>query len=606
MAAEAIQVGPSFDFRRDAGAAWNGPGQEHIVNLSRPPGPNRHGPQDAPGMTAGPEPNGGVILGIDLGTTHAVVAVADQGGARVLPNQEGNNRTPCVVALNEAGEWLVGEPALRQAAANPAHTLSSFKRLLGRLVGEVPAFADRPWYPPGRERAAPARVCVGGQELAPQQLAALVLRKLKEAAEAHLGHAVRRAVLTVPASFGTAGRQAVLDAARIAGLATEWDIEDPVSRKIHRMGMRLLHGPTATALAYAAGRMAIERVAVIHLGGGTFDVSILDSGQGVVQVEAVKGESDLGGDDFDQALVDYLAGEFNKGHGIDLRKDPMALQRLREAAERAKKDLSQAQTTDVNLPFIASNADGRKNLHLGLTRTRFEQLVSHLVEKCRGLVMQALADARLKPGEVNVVVLVGGMARMPGVQQGVRELFGSRTTIRLLPEETVALGAAIQGAQILQGSQSELLLVDAAPLSLGVRGGGGRLRRLIGRNTSIPCERKQIFSTSTDNQTTMAISIYEGEAEMASSPANRLLGQFRFEGIPPAPRGVPRIELTFSLDKNGGLMITARDLGTGHSQTVQLFVSGGLSVAEVERLYREGEQERLIRAQFGACGFGRA
>jgi molecular chaperone DnaK len=524
---------------------------------------------------------------------------------RVLPNQEGADRTPCVVALAESGEWLVGEPALRQAAANPARTVFSVKRLLGRLAGKAAAFADRPWYPAGRDPATPARVCLGSQELAPQQLAALVLRKLKEAAEAHIGHAIRRAVLTVPACFDAAQRQAALDAARLAGLATQWEIVDPATRKTSRQRMRLLHEPTAAALAHGRGVRAGGRVAVLHLGGGTFDASILQTGDGVFLVEAVGGDAGLGGDDFDELLVSHLAGQFRAAHGIDLREDPAALLRLRAAAEQAKRDLSQASSAEVRVPFIAAAA-GTRDLQTAVGRKLFEKLTADLAGRCRNLVRRVLADARVRPADVDVVVLVGGMSRVPALQKQVRDLFGRRATVRLLPDEAVAIGAALQGAALLQGSMSDVVVVDVAARSLGVRGGGGRLNRMIERNTSIPCERKQVFSTSADNQTTMAISIHEGEGARADSPENRLLGQFRFEGIRPAPRGEARIELTFAVDHVGILDVTARDLQTGHSQTVQPFVDGGLSVAEVERLYREGEQERLIRAQFGARSFGRA
>jgi molecular chaperone DnaK len=417
----------------------------------------------------------------------------------------------------------------------------------------------------------------------------MILRKLKEAAEAYLGHTVRKAVITVPAYFNDAQRQATIEAARIAGFDTEWEIEDPGTGKKSKQRMRIINEPTAASLAYGLDKKKSERIAVFDLGGGTFDISILDVGEGVFQVEAVNGDTHLGGDDFDQVLIDYIAEEFKRENGIDLRKDQMALQRLKEAAERAKKDLSQSQTTDINLPFITADASGPKHLQMGLTRSKFEQLVDHLIEKCRGPVLKALSDAKLKPSEIDEVVLVGGMTRVPKVQWLVKDVFGKEGHKGVNPDEVVAVGAAIQGAQILLGSKSEVLLVDVTPLSLGIETLGGRLTRIIERNTSIPAERKQVFSTATDNQPAVTVSVYQGESEIAHSPSNRKLGEFNLEGIRPAPRGEPQIEVTFSLDKNGILEVKAKDLDTGKEAKIEIRGSSGLDSHEVERMRKDAE-----------------
>jgi molecular chaperone DnaK len=400
---------------------------------------------------------------------------------------------------------------------------------------------------------------------------------------------VTKAVVTVPAYFNDAQRQATLEAAAIAGFDTEWEIEDPATGKKTRQRMRIINEPTAASLAYGLDKKKSERIAVFDLGGGTFDISILDIAEGVFTVEGVNGDTHLGGDDFDQVLIDYIAEQFKKENGIDLRKDQMALQRLKEAAERAKKDLSQAQTTDINLPFITADASGPKHLQMSLSRSKFEQLVDHLVERCRGPVMKALSDAKLKPSDIDEIVMVGGMTRMPKIQWLVKEIFGKEGHKGVNPDEVVAIGAAIQGAQLLLGSKSDVLLVDVTPLSMGIETLGGRLTRLIERNTSIPTEKKQTFSTAADNQPAVTISVYQGESEIAKSSSNRLLGEFNLEGIRPAPRGEPQIEVTFSLDTNGVLQVKAKDLDTGKEGKIEIKGSSGLSADEVERMRKEAE-----------------
>ena len=528
------------------------------------------------------------IIGIDLGTTNSVVAVMEGNEVKVIPNQEGNRLTPSVVAFTDKGERLVGDPAKRQAVTNPRRTVYSIKRFMGRRHKEV---ADEEKLVPykvvgGAEE--PAQVDIDGKRYTPPEVSAMVLRKLKEAAEAYLGHTVRKAVITVPAYFNDAQRQATIDAARIAGFDTEWEIEDPQTGRKDKQRMRIINEPTAAALAYKLDRKD-EKIAVFDLGGGTFDISILDISEGVFQVKGVNGDTHLGGDNFDQVLVDYIADEFKRENGIDLRKDPMALQRLKEAAERAKKDLSQQTTTDINLPFITADASGPKHLQMSLTRAKFEQLVDNLVEKCRGPVLKALQDARLKPSDVDEVVLVGGMTRMPKIQWLVKDVFGKEGHKGVNPDEVVAVGAAIQGAQLLLGSKSDVLLLDVTPLSLGIETMGGRLTRLIDRNTTIPTEKSQVFSTASDNQPAVTVSVYQGESEIAKSPANRLLGEFNLEGIRPAPRGEPQIEVTFTLDKNGILTVRAKDKDTGKEAHIEIKGSSGLDTGEVERMRKEAE-----------------
>jgi molecular chaperone DnaK len=529
------------------------------------------------------------IIGIDLGTTNSVVAVMEGGEVKVIPNQEGNRLTPSVVAFTDKGDRLVGDPAKRQAITNPRRTVYSIKRFMGRRRKEVAGEEKLVPYKivGGPEEA--AKVEIDGKDYTPPEISAMILRKLKEAAEAYLGHTVRKAVITVPAYFNDAQRHATIEAAKIAGFDTEWEIEDPGTGKKTRQRMRIINEPTAASLAYGLDKKKSERIAVFDLGGGTFDISILDVGEGVFKVESTNGDTHLGGDDFDQVLIDWIAEEFKKEHGIDLRKDQMALQRLKEAAERAKKDLSQANSTDINLPFITADASGPKHLQMSLTRSKFEQLVDHLIERCRGPVMKALQDAKLKPSDIDEVVLVGGMTRVPKVQWLVKDIFGKEGHKGVNPDEVVAVGAAIQGAQLLLGSKSEVLLVDVTPLSLGIETLGGRLTRLIERNTSIPCDKKDIFSTAADNQTGVTVSVYQGESEIAKSPSNRFLGQFDLTGIRPAARGEPRIEVTFSLDKNGILQVTAKDLDTQKEAKIEIKGSSGLDPSEVERMRKDAE-----------------
>jgi molecular chaperone DnaK len=529
------------------------------------------------------------IIGIDLGTTNSVVAVMEGGEVKVIPNQEGNRLTPSVVAFTDKGERLVGDPAKRQAITNPRRTVYSIKRFMGRRHKEVGEEEKLVPYKVVGGADDPVMVEIDGKKYSPPEISAMILRKLKEAAEAYLGHTVRKAVITVPAYFNDAQRQATLEAAQIAGFDVEWEIEDPGTGKKTKQRMRIINEPTAASLAYGLEKKKSEKIAVFDLGGGTFDISILDVGDGVFKVEGVNGDTHLGGDDFDQVLIDYIADEFKKENGIDLRKDQMALQRLKEAAERAKKDLSQAATTDVNLPFITADASGPKHLMMTITRSKFEQLVDHLIEKCRGPVMRALADAKLKPSDVDEIVMVGGMTRMPKVQWLVKDIFGKEGHRGVNPDEVVAVGAAIQGAQLLLGSKSEVLLVDVTPLSLGIETLGGRLTRLIERNTSIPTEKSQVFSTAEDGQTAVTISVYQGESEIARSPSNRLLGEFNLEGIRPAPRGEPQVEVTFSIDKNGILEVKAKDKDTGKEAKIEIKGSSGLDQREVERMRKEAE-----------------
>jgi molecular chaperone DnaK len=506
---------------------------------------------------------------------------------KVIPNQEGNRLTPSVVAFTDKGERLVGDPAKRQAVTNPKRTIYSIKRFMGRRHNEVQS----------EEKLVPYKIVGGPNELVkveidgktytPPEISAMILRKLKEAAEAYLGHRVSKAVITVPAYFNDAQRQATIDAAQIAGFDTEWEIEDPKTGKKTRQRMRIINEPTAASLAYGLEKKKNEKIAVFDLGGGTFDISILDVGDGVFEVKATNGDTHLGGDDWDQVLIDYIADEFKRENGIDLRKDQMALQRLKEAAERAKKDLSQATTTDINLPFITADQTGPKHLTMSLTRSKFEQLCDPLFERCVGPVKRALQDAGYKPSDIDEVVLVGGMTRVPKVQSIVKGIFGKEGHKGVNPDEVVAIGAAIQGAQLLLGSKSDVLLLDVTPLSLGIETLGGRMTKLIERNTTIPKRAVQVFSTAEDNQPAVTIRVFQGEREMTSG--NRLLGQFNLEGIPPAPRGVPQIEVAFDIDANGILQVSAKDLGTGKEHKIRIESSSGLSSEEVERMRRDAE-----------------
>ena len=510
------------------------------------------------------------IIGIDLGTTNSVVAVMEGKEPKVIANKEGNRLTPSVVAFNDKGETLVGDIARRQAVTNPKRTIYSIKRFMGRRHNEVG----------GEEKMVPyevvggpedyVKVRAGDKEFTPPEVSAKVLRSLKESAEAYLGHKVNKAVITVPAYFNDAQRQATKDAGQSAGLEV----------------MRIINEPTAAALAYGLDKKTQETIVVFDLGGGTFDVSVLEVADGVFRVISTNGDTHLGGDDFDKTLIDHVADRFKNEQGIDLRKDTMALQRLQEACEKAKKELSTAQSSDINLPFITADASGPKHLQITITRAEFEQMCDPLVERCRGPVVQALKDAKLDPKQIDEVVLVGGSTRMPKVQELVRKLFGKESHKGVNPDEVVALGAAIQGG-VLGGEVQDVLLLDVTPLSLGIETEGGIFTKLVERNTTVPTERKQVFSTATDNQTAVTVSVFQGERPMARD--NRLLGQFNLEGIPSSPRGTPQIEVKFDIDANGILNVSAKDLGSNKEQTVKIEQSSGLNESEIERMRKDAE-----------------
>jgi molecular chaperone DnaK len=530
------------------------------------------------------------IIGIDLGTTNSVVAVMEGSEVKVIPNQEGNRLTPSVVAFTDKGDRLVGDPAKRQAVTNARRTVYSIKRFMGRRHKEVLGEEKLVPYKIVGGAEEPVKVEIDGKSYTPPEISAMILRKLKEAAEAYLGQTVKKAVVTVPAYFNDAQRQATLEAAQIAGFETEWKLTDPATGKTITQRMRIINEPTAASLAYGLDKKKNEKVAVFDLGGGTFDISILEIGDGVFKVESTNGDTHLGGDDFDQVVIDYIAEEFKKENHVDLRKEPMALQRLKEAAERAKKDLSQQANTEIHLPFITAINGEAKHLQMSLTRSKFEQLVDHLVDRCRKPVMQALQDAKMKPGDIDEIVMVGGMTRMPRIQQLVKEIFGKEGHRGVNPDEVVAVGAAIQGAQLLLGGKSEVLLVDVTPLTLGIETEGGILTPLIQKNTSIPHEKKQTFSTASDNQPAVTVSVFQGESQIARSPSNRLLGEFNLEGIRPAPRGVPQIEVAFALDANGVLKVSARDHDTGKEAKIEIKGSSGLDQTEVKRMQEEAER----------------
>jgi molecular chaperone DnaK len=526
------------------------------------------------------------IIGIDLGTTNSVVAVMEGSEVKVIPNQEGHRLTPSIVAFTDKGDRLVGELARRQAALNPRRTIYSIKRFMGRRHNEVQSEEKLVPYKIVGGPNELVKVDIDGKQYTPPEISALVLRKLKEAAEAYLGHTVRKAVITVPAYFNDAQRQATIDAAQIAGFDTEWELEGKDGKK-SKQRMRIINEPTAASLAYGLEKKKNEKIAVFDLGGGTFDISILDVGDGVFEVKATNGDTHLGGDDFDQVIIDYVAEDFKKQHGIDLRKDEKALQRLKDACEQAKKELSQVTSTRINLPFITVDKDGPKHVEVDLTRAKLEQLTHHLIERCRGPVLQALKDAGYTPRDIDEVVLVGGMTRMPRVQQMVKEIFGKEGHKGVNPDEVVAVGAAIQGAQLLLGSKSEVLLLDVTPLSLGIETLGGVMTKLIERNTTIPAQKTQTFSTAEDNQTAVTVQVFQGERPMTAD--NRLLGRFNLEGIEQAPRGLPQVDVTFDIDANGILNVQAKDKKTGKEAKVRIESSSGLSPAEVEKMKRDAE-----------------
>ncbi|MCL4766754.1 MAG: molecular chaperone DnaK [Hyphomicrobiaceae bacterium] len=514
------------------------------------------------------------VIGIDLGTTNSCVAVMEGGQPKVIVNAEGMNTTSSVVAFTEDGERLVGLPAKRQAVTNPASTFFAIKRLIGRRYDDPMVEKDKKLVPYDIVRGpnGDAWVAARDKQYSPQQISAFILQKMKETAEAYLGHGVTQAVITVPAYFNDAQRQATKDAGKIAGLEV----------------LRIINEPTAAALAYGLDKKKNESktIAVYDLGGGTFDISILEIGDGVFEVKSTNGDTFLGGEDFDMKLVNYLADEFKKENGIDLRGDKLALQRLKEAAEKAKIELSSAAQTEVNLPFITADQTGPKHLTMKLTRAKLESLVEDLIARTRAPCVQALKDAGLKAAEIDEVVLVGGMTRMPRVQQVVKELFGKEPHKGVNPDEVVAVGAAIQGG-VLKGEVKDVLLLDVTPLSLGIETLGGVFTRLIDRNTTIPTKKSQVFSTADDGQTAVTIKVYQGEREMASD--NKHLGTFDLVGIPPAPRGVPQIEVTFDIDANGIVNVSAKDKATGKEQSIRIQASGGLSDADIQRMVKDAE-----------------
>src|SRR5881227_3594899 len=510
------------------------------------------------------------VIGIDLGTTNSVVAVMEGGNPTVIANQEGSRLTPSVAGFTKDGEILVGQVAKRQAITNPENTVFSIKRFMGRRHDEVVQEIKLVPYKVVKASNGDARVEVRGKQYSPPEISAMILRKLKEAAEAYLGEKVTQAVITVPAYFNDAQRQATKDAGKIAGLEV----------------LRIINEPTAAALAYGLDKKKDETISVYDLGGGTFDVSVLEIGEGVFEVKATNGDTHLGGDDFDQRVMDWIAEEFRKENGIDLRKDRMALQRLKEAAEKAKCELSTTVQTEINLPFITADASGPKHLVLTLTRAKLEALVADLVERTLGPCRQAMQDAGVSPKNINEVILVGGQIRMPKVQEAVKQLFSKEPHKGVNPDEVVAVGAAIQ-AGVLQGDVKDVLLLDVTPLSLGIETLGGVFTRIIDRNTTIPTKKSQVFSTAEDNQTAVTIRVFQGEREMAAD--NKVLGQFDLMGIPPAPRGMPQIEVTFDIDANGIVNVSAKDKATGKEQQIRIQASGGLSEADIQKMVKDAE-----------------
>jgi molecular chaperone DnaK len=514
----------------------------------------------------------GKVIGIDLGTTNSCVAILEGGEPKVIENSEGGRTTPSIVAFTKSGERLVGQIAKRQAITNPENTIFAVKRLIGRKYDDPEVQRDIKILPYKIVRAknGDAHVQIQGRDYSPAEISAFILQKMKQTAEDYLGEKVTEAVITVPAYFNDSQRQATKDAGRIAGLNV----------------LRIINEPTAASLAYGLDKKKDEKIAVFDLGGGTYDISILEIGDGVFEVKATNGDTHLGGEDFDQRIIDYLANEFKKENGIDLRNDRMALQRLKEAAEKAKMELSTSMETEINLPFITADASGPKHLTMKLTRAKLESLVEDLIEKLVPPIEIALKDANLRASDIDEVVLVGGMTRMPKVQQKVREIFGKEPHKGVNPDEVVAVGAAIQ-AGVLKGEVKDVLLLDVTPLSLGIETLGGVFTKLIEKNTTIPTRKSQIFSTAADNQTAVTIHVLQGEREMAAD--NKTLGRFELVGIPPAPRGVPQIEVTFDIDANGIVHVSAKDLGTGKEQSIKITASSGLTEEEIQRMIKEAE-----------------
>jgi len=513
----------------------------------------------------------GKVIGIDLGTTNSCVAVLEGGEPSVISNPEGGRTTPSIVAFAKNDERLVGQPAKRQAVTNPTNTIYSIKRFMGRMYNEVSTEMSEVPYEIVKTSSGAATVKAGGKEYTPPEISAMILQKLKQMAEDHLGTKVTDAVVTVPAYFNDSQRQATKDAGKIAGLNVR----------------RIINEPTAASLAYGLDKKKDEKIAVFDLGGGTFDISVLELGDGVFEVKSTNGDTHLGGDDFDQKVIDWIANEFKKSDGVDLKKDPMAVQRLKEAAENAKKELSSSKQTDINLPFITADSSGPKHLNLNLTRAKFEELVSDLINRIIKPCKDAIKDAKLSAAEIDEVILVGGSTRMPAIREKVKEIFNKEPNKSVNPDEVVAIGAAIQGG-VLSGDVDDILLLDVTPLSLGIETLGGVTTKLIERNTTIPTRKSQVFSTAADNQTTVEVHVLQGEREMAVD--NKAIGRFHLDGIPPAQRGIPQIEVTFDIDANGILNVNAKDKATGKEQSIRIEASSGLSDSEVDKMVKDAKK----------------